>query len=137
VKTIRLLAVSALALAAASGFAMAQDSLEGKVFAFHSPPRGACPSLDWHLVAESNGKLTGMISWNAMQDMAKAAGSYNMQSRTFKLDAKEVGGQGRTATVSGTIRQDGWLVANISGPNVKCEQVAVPFLAGPAMGGNG
>jgi hypothetical protein len=56
-----------------------------------------------------------MISWNGMQDMAHADGTYNMQSRTFQMTANEIGGQGRTATVSGTIRPDGGLVADITG----------------------
>jgi hypothetical protein len=56
-----------------------------------------------------------MISWNNMQDMAHATGTYNLQARTFKMTAKETSGQGRTATIDGTIRSDRWLVANTLG----------------------
>ena len=126
-KSVRCLVVGALALTAASNFASAQDSLMGRVYSFHSSAQGGCPALDWHVVAQSNGTLAGMISWNNMQSMARAAGTYNAQAKTFQMTAKEEGGQGRTATISGTIRQDGWLVANISGPNVTCNGINVPW----------
>ena len=44
------------------------------------------------------------------------------------MTAKEEGGQGRTATIDGTVStQDGWLTASIEGPNVKCRGVKVPW----------
>jgi hypothetical protein len=76
-----------------------------------------------------------MIAWNNMQSMAHATGSINMQNRTFQMTAQEVGGQGRTATVNGTVRQDGYLVANISGPNVSCQGVTVPWFTQPPQSG--
>ena|SRR5215831_90458 len=112
-----------------------QDPLMGKVYAFHSRARGGCPALDWHVVAQSNGVLSGMISWNDMQDMARATGTYDMQSRTFQMTATEISGQGRTAMVNGTIRQDGWLIANITGPNVSCQGIVVPWGVQPAVPG--
>jgi hypothetical protein len=82
--------------------------------------------MDWHIVAERNGTLEGMISWNGMQDMAKANGTYNAQSGTFQMTAKEVGGRGRTATIKGTgDSKTGWLTADIQGPNLKCQGVKV------------
>ena len=43
------------------------------------------------------------------------------------MTAKEVGGQGRTATINGTADNNtGWLTANIQGANVKCQGVKVP-----------
>jgi hypothetical protein len=125
----RSLATGALALAATNSVSLAQDSLAGKVYAFHSPARGGCPPLDWHIVADTNGTLAGMISWNNMQDMAHATGTYNMQAKTFQMNAREVGGQQRSATITGEIRSDGWLIANLNGPNADCKRVAVPFLA--------
>jgi hypothetical protein len=59
--------------------------------------------------------------------MAHAEGSVNMQARTFQMSAKEEGGQNRTATISGTVRNDGYLVANIQGPNVNCQGITVPW----------
>ena len=126
-KSIGCLVASALALTVVSNFASAQDSLMGRVYSFHSTAQGSCPALDWHVVSQSNGTLTGMISWNNMQNMARATGTYNLQAKTFQMTAKEVGGQGRTATVSGSIQPNGWLLANITGPNVACQGVKVPW----------
>ena len=66
----------------------------GRIYAFHSQAHGICPAMDWHIVAEANGTLEGMISWNGMQDMARATGTYNAQAGTFQMTAKEVGGVG-------------------------------------------
>jgi hypothetical protein len=128
-----------LAIAATCGVASAQALPGGRVYTFHSKAQGSCPALDWHVVAESNGDLSGMIAWNNMQQMARATGTVNMANRTFSMNAVEVGGQGRTATVTGTVRQDGWLVANINGPNVACTGVTVPWGVTPqgVTGGNG
>ena len=134
-KSFRYMAASVLALIAANSLARAQESLEGRIYTFHSTAQGMCPALDWHLVAQSNGVLSGMISWNDMQDMARATGTYNSRSRTFQLTAKEISGQGRTATIDGTIRPDGWLIANVSGQNVNCRQVIVPWSAAQPPGG--
>jgi hypothetical protein len=70
-----------------------------------------------------------------MGAMAHATGTINMQGRTFRMTAKEVGGQGRTATVDGTIRQDGWLVANIKAPKVTCTRITVPWFTPPSNTG--
>jgi hypothetical protein len=84
--------------------------------------------MDWHLVTEGNGTINGMISWNGMQDLARATGTYNAQAGTFQMTAKEVGGQGRTATINGTVDNNtGWLTASIQGANVKCQGVKVPW----------
>ena len=126
-----------LAIAATCGVASAQTLPAGRVYTFHSTPQGSCPALDWHVVVQSNGDLSGMIAWNNMQSMARATGTVNMANRTFSMNAVEVGGQGRTATVTGTVRQDGWLVANINGPNVACTGVNIPWSVAPPAGGNG
>ena len=126
-----------LAIAATCGVASAQTLPAGRVYTFHSTPQGSCPALDWHVVVQSNGDLSGMIAWNNMQSMARATGTVNMANRTFSMNAVEVGGQGRTATVTGTVRQDGWLVANINGPNVSCTGVTIPWSVAPVAGGNG
>ena len=72
-----------------------------------------------------------------MNTIAKATGTMNMQTRTFQMTAKEVGGQGRTANINGTLRSDGWLVANVTAPNVKCTGILVPWYTPPAGAGNG
>jgi hypothetical protein len=128
---------AALAMAATCGVASAQVLPEGRVYSFHSKAQGSCPSLDWHLVVQSNGGLAGMISWNDMKSMARAEGTVNMAARTFDMKAVEVGGQSRTAEINGTVRQDGWLIANINGPGVACKGVNVPWYVGAPAGGNG
>jgi hypothetical protein len=136
-KSVRCVFVSALALAAASNLASAQDPLMGRVYSFHSSAQAGCPALDWHLVTQGNGTLVGMISWDNMQNMAHATGTYNLQQKTFQLTAKEQGGQGRTAAVNGSIRSDGWLVANISGPNVNCQGINIPWYTPTGRPGGG
>jgi len=108
----------------------------GSYYSFHSAAQGGCPALDWHVVVGQNGALSGMIAWNNMQSMAHAEGTVNQQARTFQMTAQEQGGQNRTATISGTIRNDGYLVANIQGPNVNCHGVTVPWFK-PSSGGGG
>lgn len=107
----------------------------GRVYVFHSTAQSSCPALDWHVALQADGTLDGMIAWNDMRSMAHAVGSLNSQSRTFQMTAQEVGGQGRTATVSGMVRSDGYLVANISGPTVNCQGVIVPWFVPPPPSG--
>jgi hypothetical protein len=126
-------AVSVFAAWTAS--ASAQSVPAGSYYSFHSAKQGGCPALDWHIVVGANGALSGMIAWDDMKAMAHAEGTVNMQAKTFQMSAKEVGGQGRTATVTGTVRNDGYLVANIQGPNVNCQGVTVPWFK--ASSGNG
>jgi hypothetical protein len=76
-----------------------------------------------------------MIAWNDMKQMAHATGRVNMQSKSFQMTATEVGGRGRTATVSGSVRQDGYLVANIKGPDVNCQNIVVPWFQPPPPSG--
>ena len=109
--------IGALALTASLGVASAQVP-EGRLFAFRSTAQGACPPLDWHVVVGPNNTLSGMISWDSMKSMAHATGTINPTARTFAMQAHEVGGQGRSATIDGTVNQNGWLTANIRGQNV-------------------
>jgi hypothetical protein len=88
------------------------------------------------VVVGANNSLAGMISWDDMKSMAHASGTVNMQARTFSMQAHEVGGQGRSATVDGTVRQDGYLVANVKGKNVTCTGITVPWFV-PTPSGNG
>ncbi len=131
----KLIAASALAISAMCGIASAQGYPDGRVYAFHSGPQGGCPGLDWHIVA-SGSALDGMIAWDNMKAMARATGTLNLDAKTFQMTAKEVGGQERTATISGSVQSDGYLVADITGPNVSCKNVTVKwFVASPSGGG--
>jgi hypothetical protein len=131
----KFIATSGIALVATCGIAAAQNLPQGRLYAFHSGPQHSCPGLDWHIVADGN-NLNGMISWNNMQNMARATGTLNPTARTFQMTAQEQGGQGRTATINGTVEGNGYLVADISGPNVKCTGVRVQwFPVGTPSGG--
>jgi hypothetical protein len=125
----RLCAASAVLLVVTSSVGSAQNPPpDGRLYAFHSPARGGCPSLDWHIVANGT-DLNGMISWNNMKDMARATGTLNPTAKTFQMTAVEQGGQGRTATITGSVEGNGYLNANISGPDVKCTRLSVPWFA--------
>ena len=130
----KLLATALLGIVATSGLACAQELPEGRVYTFHSSAQGGCPALDWHVVVGVNNSLNGMIAWNDMRQMAHATGRVNMQSRTFQMNAREFGGRGRTATVTGSVKQDGYLIANIKGPDVSCQDITVPWFAPPPSG---
>ena len=127
----RLVATGVLAIAAMGDVASAQLQLPpGRVYAFHSGATANCPALDWHIVLGNAGALAGMISWNNMESLARARGSINQTSGAFQMTAQEVGGQGRTATIDGTVNtSNGWLTANIQGQNVSCTGVQIPWFA--------
>jgi hypothetical protein len=132
----KFIANSGIALAATCAIASAQNLPQGRLYAFHSGPQSGCPGLDWHIVADGN-NLNGMISWNNMQNMAHATGTLNPTARTFQMTAQEQGGQGRTATINGSVQSNGYLVANITGPNVKCTGVTVQWFPVGQTGGQG
>jgi hypothetical protein len=103
----------------------------GRIYTFHSSAQAGCPGLDWHVVLTPDNMLDGMVAWNNWQSMAHATGSINPQARTFQMTAEELGGRHRTADISGTVRSDGYLVANVTGPNVSCQGIMVGWSAPP------
>jgi hypothetical protein len=130
------LATAMLALTAATGVASAQgpvyDLPQGRLYAFHSGAGGGCPGLDWHIVVEAGNTLTGMLAWNNMQSMAKVTGSINPSTGKFQMTANEVGGQGRTATITGDVDRDsGWMTASVQGQGVQCQSIKVPWFTPP------
>jgi hypothetical protein len=135
---VKLIAAGALAIAATCGVASAQTVPEGRLFVFHSQATGTCPALDWHLVVGADRSLTGMLGWDNMKSMARVTGSLGA-NRTFKMTGTRVSGgpsQGG-ATIDGQVGTDGWLIANIHGPNVNCQGVKVPWFVPPAPGASG
>jgi hypothetical protein len=68
-------------------------------------------------MADSSGYQVGNEE-TKQNDLAHASGRLGVQSRTFQMTAQERGGQRRTATSNGTLRQAGHLNANVSGPVV-------------------
>jgi hypothetical protein len=128
-------AAGAVVVTATCNMALAQQiAPEGRVYVFHSRPAGQCPALDWHVVVGDNNTLGGMVAWNNMKSMANVTGSI-APNRTFTMSGKEVGGSGRTATITGVLRSDGWLTANVKGPNLDCQGILVMFAVPPPQGG--
>jgi len=128
VKIARYLSAAAAVIAVAGGVASAQPMPPaGRMYVFHSPAQFRCPGLDWLIVSNENGALSGMVAWDNMRSMARAEGA--IKDGQVQLTATEVGGQGRTATINGTIDAKGWLVLNFDTANAKCDGVNVPFYA--------
>ena len=129
------MAAGALGAGAMLTTAHAQVPAPGTLFVLHSTAQGACPPLDWHVVTGDNGTLSGMISWNGMKSMAHVTGTTDAEHQ-FSMTATEIGGDGRTATITGQRRPaDGTLIADINGPGIACKQIEIPvFRRG---GGNG
>ena len=139
--SVKLIATGALAIAASYGAAFAQtasikQTAAGRLFVYHAPAAGECPALDWHILVGQNNTLSGIIAWNDMRSMAKATGSISPDGDVH-ITAKEQGGQGRTATITGKLRQDGWIFADVNGPGIKCKNVAVSYYTAPAGGSGG
>jgi hypothetical protein len=136
--TAKLLGVSALAIVATCGVALAQQAQhqtlpEGRVYSFHSPaPVGRCNALDWHLVVGPDNTLTGMISWDNMKNISNVSGTVNLANRSFQANAMRPGGRG--AKIDGQITPEGWLIANIKGPNVDCPGIRVHWFVPPPAG---
>ena len=118
------------------GVASAQSS---GLYVLHSKATATCPSLDWHIVntvTSTGNELSGVIGWDDMKHIANVTGTLNPNTRMFQMTAHEVGGQGRTATINGQLRLDGWMTANIDGAGVNCKSVVIPYYVPPAGGSN-
>ena len=133
-------------LARASGIALAAAALLSPAFAqsgktslyvYHTKPSGGCPGLDWHVVTEPDGSLNGFVAWDKMKHMAHLDGMINKDG-TFKMDAQEVGGTARKATVSGKAAGS-YITAMINGSGTACDNqpLQIPRNVGGLEGGGG
>ena len=131
------LTVLAVAGVMACGSAFAQQPAGSRLYAFHTGRMGNCPGLDWHIVLEPDNKLNGFVAWDNMRHMAQLSGALN-QNRSFQMDAKEVGGQQRTATVKGNAMGD-YINAVIEGSGTACDgkSLNIPRVTGGLGGGGG
>ena len=124
-------AAGAVVMTATCNLALAQQvAPEGRVYVFHSQKTGACPHLDWHVVVGPNNSLGGMVAWNDMKSMASVNGTIS-PNRTFTMTREGSWRPGRTATITGQLRQDGYLVANVKGPSIDCQGITVPWFVAP------
>jgi hypothetical protein len=136
VAVVGLLAAASLGAAASHDPAVAQAA-KGGLYAFHTRAVGACPGLDWHITVEPNGGLIGFVAWDQMKHMARLAGNLN-KDRSFEMNAEEVGGAGRKATVKGTAAGD-YITASIDGSGTGCDKqvLQIPRVTGGLQGGGG
>ena len=136
-------AIIALSAAAVLNPAMAQRKekdltlARNQLYAVSTRPAGGCPGLDWHLTVGADNSLTGFVAWDHQTHMAKLEGKIN-RDRTFQMDAQEVGGSGRTATIKGTAGGTNVAIA-ISGTGTPCDDVVlnVPRVSSGLGGGGG
>lgn len=128
--------ISAIVLAGTFTPGLAQSG-KTSMYVYHTKPIGTCPGLDWHIVTEPDGTLTGFVAWDRMRHMARLEGTI-AKDRTFKMDAQEVGGTGRKATVSGTAAGD-YITAMIDGSGTGCDRqvLQIPRDVGGLEGGGG
>src|SRR5215469_7836757 len=142
--------VVAVLMAFSSSIAMAQKTVPGdRVYVLHAQAQGTCPALDWHIVASSDGVMTGMFAWPDRKMIAAVSGSIlphvhverfgpslggDPQIQQFRMIASELRGNHRIADITGIIEPDGWMVATVAGPGVSCKDIKVPLFV-PASPG--
>ena len=119
-RIIATLAASALIAGAVGSAAFAQSP---GLYVLHSAADGSCPALDWHVIVGADNAVSGMIAWNDMKSVARVDGTLTAD-KAFHLDAKEIGGAGKTAVIDGTLIP-GWLQASIKGPGVDCANIKI------------
>jgi len=110
---------------------------KGGLYVYHTRASGGCPGLDWHVNVEPSGMLTGFVAWDQMKHMARLAGMIN-QDRSFKMNAQEVGGTRRRATVTGRTSGE-YIEASINGSGTACDgkMLNIPRDVGGLEGGGG
>jgi len=130
-------AIAALSTAAMLGTAFAQSGQPG-LYAFHTGRTASgCPGLDWHITLQPDNSLVGFVSWGQGQHIARLSGTLD-KNREFQMDAKEVGGEGRTAVVKGQAAGQ-YVAVVITGSGTACDNINlnVPRVAGGLAGGGG
>lgn len=130
--------VVAVALSTAAFLSPAQAQQKATLYAFHSTPViGGCPGLDWQITVQANDDLEGFVAWDKGQHVARLDGKLN-KDRTFTMNAHEIGGQLRKASVTGTAGGD-YINAMIHGSGTACDEMnlAIPRHSTGLAGGGG
>jgi hypothetical protein len=127
-------AVMALSVAASVSPAMAQPK-KAQLYSYHTPAAtGGCPGLDWHITVEPNDALIGFVAWDRGHHIARLEGQLN-KDRSFEMDAVEVGGAQRKATVKGTAGGS-YINVAIYNSGTPCDGINLPIpLATSSVGG--
>ena len=128
-------ALVAMLAAASMSPAMAQQKT-AQLYAYHtSAVIGGCPGLDWHITLEPDNRLVGFVAWAQDAHMARLNGSIK-KDRSFEMQASEVGGAARKATVKGTAGGD-YINVSIYNSGTACdgEILTIPRTAGGGGGG--
>lgn len=129
----RSIGVAAGVLIGIAGNAVALELTDDRVLSFHSQPSGGCPGLDWHLVAGTNNRLTGLIAWDDMKNVARVSGSANKDGK-FHLALQPLHGVSSEGSVEGQLPDyNGWLTASVTGAGCPHQEVHVQWFrrAGP------
>ena len=132
-----LFVTGSLGIAAAAGCAPVQQQQAqpaqptgpiDRFYAFNSAAQAGCPGMAWAVTVHPDGTLSGTISWNNEQSVARVTGRLDTRTGAFQMTANEVGGMGRSANINGTVNPtDNWLVANVQAPNLTCQGIRVPW----------
>jgi hypothetical protein len=111
---------------------------QGGLYAYHTGPVvGGCPGLDWHITLGPDGSLVGFVAWDQGQHIARLKGALH-PDRNFEMNAQEVGGAGRTASVKGRAAGS-YINAVINGSGTPCDgdYLNIPRVVGGLSGGGG
>jgi hypothetical protein len=73
----------------------------GSTFAMHSNPVDDCPAMDWNIVVQKDGIMTGMVGVDDTKAIFRLTGTYS--GANFHLNAQEVGGT-RTGAANGQLQ---------------------------------
>jgi hypothetical protein len=99
-----------------------------RMYAFNSAAQAGCPGMSWAVTLHPDGTLSGTITWNNEQSLARVTGRLDTRTGAFQMTANEIGGLGRSAIITGTVNpSDNWLVANVQAPNLTCQGIRVPW----------
>jgi hypothetical protein len=95
---------------------------KGGLFAFHTGPASGCPGLDWHVVVQPGGQISGMVGWDNMAHTANLSGNMAPDG-AFTGKALEVA-SGRTGNIAGRAAGN-YIAISISGTGTPCDNVVL------------
>ena len=130
--SVKLIAASALAIAATCGVASAQGTLTSAdgVWMLHTASKPGCPGLVLHLAKNGDG-LKGFAASGDMAGLSRVNGTLDTTGK-FKLTLVQVDKKGPKGTITGDRESSGWLVGQVTGSGCTDGPLKIPFyIAGP------